>query len=159
RRLAQPEVLKASAIASLLTALACVPRLLLWTDRNAPIWYLEAVLFLGGMVLWGFVFAWHTAYTQRPVFTLKVSPALLVLAPMAGIGAGVGPRFLLDPILRVRTPEAYPTNFEQWLAKTLFSLSFLQLFLVFAPFAWLMRLIRKPAVAAVLTVLLGVAVL
>jgi hypothetical protein len=41
----------------------------------------------------------------------------------------------------------------------LFGLSFLQLFLVFAPFAWLTRLIRKPAVAAALTVLLGVAVL
>ena len=57
RNLAQPRVLKLAGIASLVTALACYPRLSLWLNSAAPIWYLEAVIFFCGIVLWGFVFA------------------------------------------------------------------------------------------------------
>lgn len=159
RRLAQPEVLKTSAIAALLTALACYPRLLLWTDRKAPVWYLEAVLFLGCIVLWAFVFAWHTEYTRRPVFTLKLSPKIFLLATIAGIATAAGLHFFLDPILRQRTPMDYPANLDQWIAHTLFGLAFLQLFLTFAPFAWLMRLFKDQRIAFALTLLLGVLVL
>lgn len=159
RRLAQPEVLKSSALAALLTALLCCPRLLLWKDRPWPIWYLEALLFLGSIVLWGFVFAWHTAYTQRPVFTLKIPPKALLLATVVGIATAAGLLLFLDPISRQRTPEDYPTDLKQWLSHTLFSLAFLQLFLTFAPFAWLMRLFRNQGIAFALTVLLGVLVL
>ena len=42
---------------------------------------------------------------------------------------------------------------------TLFSVAFAQLFLVFAPFAWAIRLLRRPAAAAIFTVLFGVFVL
>lgn len=159
RRLAQPEVLKFAFIAALLTALLCSPRLLLWTKRPYPLWYLEAVLFFGGIVLWAFVFAWHTAYTKRPVFTLRISPALFALTTLAGIAAALGLRLLLDPTLRLRTPEDFPVSMDQWIAKTLFGLAFLQLFLTFAPFAWLVRLFRQPSVAFALTVLFGVIVL
>jgi hypothetical protein len=65
----------------------------------------------------------------------------------------------LDPVLRLRTPEDYPVNLTQWIAMTLFTLAFSQLFLVFAPFAWLIRLFQHRGMAMVLTVLFGVFVL
>ena len=71
RRLAEPEVLKSAAMAAAAGSLACYPRLALWPGRPYPMWYLEAVLFFGGLVLWAFVFAWHTKYTDQPVFNFK----------------------------------------------------------------------------------------
>jgi hypothetical protein len=124
-----------------------------------PLWYLEAELFLGSIVLWAFVFAWHTEYTKRPVFTLKLSPRIFLLATIAGIATAAGLHFFLDPILRQRTPMDYPANLEQWFAHTLFGLAFLQLFLTFAPFAWLMRLFKDQRIALALTLMLGVLVL
>jgi hypothetical protein len=56
-------------------------------------------------------------------------------------------------------PEDYPASLRQWLAMALFSLAFNQLFLVFAPFAWLVRLFQNQRVATVLTVLFGAIVL
>ena len=70
RDLIRPELIKPTAYAALATAILCLPRLLLWTNRVYPIWYLDAIIFTGGFVLWGFVFAWHSKYTGRPVFTL-----------------------------------------------------------------------------------------
>ena len=159
RRLAQPEVLKSAGIAALLTAILCYPRLNLWTARLYPLWYLEAVLFFGGIVLWAFVFAWHTHYSGRPVFTLRIEPRLFALITLAGAVAAVCVRLFLDPTLRLRTPEDYPANFEEWFARTLFHLAFLQLFLTFAPFAWLIRLTHRQTIAIALTILFGVAVL
>jgi hypothetical protein len=60
RRLADPNVLRSAILAALLTTLACAPRVLLWTTRPYTLGYLEAVLFFGSIVLWAFVFAWHT---------------------------------------------------------------------------------------------------
>src|SRR5208283_627707 len=65
----------------------------------------------------------------------------------------------LDPWLRPKTPGDYPADLEQWFAMALFSLGFSQLFLVFAPFAWLVRLFQNRWVAACLTVLFGAVVL
>jgi hypothetical protein len=159
RRLAQPEVIRSAVIAALVGALLCYPRLLLWQTRAYPVWYLEAVLFLGGIVLWAFVFAWHTEYTNRPVFTITWTPALFAAATITGILAAVVSRLFLDPSLRLKIPEDYPANFQQWVATALFSLAFGQLFLLFAPFAWLIRLTRNRGIAIVMTVLFGVAVL
>lgn len=159
RRLAQSEVLRSAGIAALVGALLCYPRLLLWPTRTYPVWYLEAVLFLGGIVLWAFVFAWHTEYTHQPVFTLKWTPTLFAAATFTGILAAVISRLFLDPSLRPKIPEDYPANFGQWIATSLFSLAFGQLFLLFAPFAWLIRLTRNRALAIVITVLFGVGVL
>ena len=159
RNLAQPRVLKLAGIASLVTALACYPRLSLWLNRSAPIWYLEAVIFFCGIVLWGFVFAWHTPYTHRPVFTLKMEPRLFITVTLAGIAVATAFHLFLDPALRLKMPEDYPADLRQWLAMVLFSLAFNQLFLIFAPFAWLMRLFQNRRVATVLTVLFGAFVL
>jgi hypothetical protein len=85
RSLAQPEVLKSAGVAALATSLASYPRLALWPQQLYPIWYLEGIIFLGSIVLWGFVFAWHTEYTARPVFALKMGPEHFAVATTAGI--------------------------------------------------------------------------
>ena len=149
RHLAQPRVLKLAGIASLVTTLACYPRLPLWLNRSVPIWYLEAIIFFCGIVLWGFVFAWHTHYTHRPVFTLKIEPRLFIIVTVAGIVVATAYHLFLDPSLRLKTPEEYPANVKQWLAMALFSLAFNQLYFVFAPFAWLIRLFQNRWVATV----------
>jgi hypothetical protein len=159
RRLAQTQVLTSAAIAALMTALFCHPRLALWTARSFPIWYLEALLFFGGIVLWSFVFAWHTEYTGRPVFTLAVEPKLFAIVTALGIAGAVLLHLFLDPSLRTIIPEQYPTRVGQWVAMSLFSLAFGQLFAIFAPFAWLIRLFRSRAAATALTVIFGVGVL
>ncbi len=155
RALGQPEVIKSAALAALFTSVACCPRLTLAPQLHYPTWYMESLVFLGGTVLWAFVFAWHTKYSGHPVFNLNLAPRPWSLATVLGIVMAVLLQLLLDPALRVRTPEDYPTNVTEWVAMTLFSLGFTQLFLVFAPFAWLLRLFRRVDVATVLTVLFG----
>lgn len=159
RRLVQPDVSRQAVIAACLTAALCYPRFALWTQRTHPIWYLEAVTFCGSFVLWAFVFAWHTAYTQRPVFTWRIRTGAWLAATGAGVLAALILHQFLDPALHRATPEDYPASLAQWGAMTLFSLSLNQLFLVFAPFAWLMRLSRRRAVAVALTVLFDVSLL
>jgi hypothetical protein len=156
RRLAQPETLKSALIGGAATAVACYPRLLLWTTRTHPLWYLEAVVFLGTVVLWAFVFAWHTPYTNRPVFTRHLGTGPFVMATLAGILCAMILHRFLDPALRLRTPEDYPATVAQWITMTLFTLAFSQLFLVFAPFAWLVRLFQNQVAAGATTVLFGV---
>ena len=159
RRLAQPQVVTTAATAAAVSVALSLPRILLWTKRPSPVWYFEATIFLGGFVLWAFVFAWHTEYTRRPVFTLKIKPAVFAGATLAGVLAAVGLHFFLDPSFRLITPEDYPADFQHWAAATLFALAFTQLFLVFAPFAWLIRLFRNEQVAIWLTVSFSVVVL
>jgi hypothetical protein len=148
-----------AVIAALASALASYPRLSLWSGHPEPVWYLEGAIFLCGIVLWGFVFAWHTRYTQRPVFMLKPEPRLFIMVTLVGIFAATVSHLWLDPSLRSRMPEDYPADLEHWIAFVLFSLAVNQLFLLFAPFAWLMRLVKNRWVAASLTVLFGVFVL
>jgi hypothetical protein len=159
RALGQPAVLKSAAVAALLTSLACYPRLVLLAPKpRYPVWYLESVLFLGGIVLWGFVFAWYTKYTNRPLLTWRVGWVQFALATLAGLTMTVLQHLLFDPVLRNRAPEDFPGTMQQWLALTLFNLAFGQLFLVFAPFAWLLRLFRSEQLAIACTVLFGAAV-
>jgi hypothetical protein len=159
RDLTRPGVIKITVCAALATALLCLPRLSLWSNRGYPIWYLDGVIFIVGFVLWGFVFAWHTKYTGQPVFTLNISARGYAFVTLAGIGVAVALRLFLDPLAKQAMPEDYPVNLEQWLARCLFALSLDQLFLVFAPVAWLMRLFKSRKIAFVLTVLLGLVVL
>lgn len=159
RSLAKPEVLQSAVLAGFLTALVCMPRLWLATKLNHSVWYLESVLFLGSIVLWGFVFAWHHQYSGRPVLTPNIDRTSFALATASGLLAAILLRVCLDPMLKARTPEDYPGSVEQWAAMTLFSLAFTQLFLVFAPLAWLLRLVRRRAPAIILTVLFGLYVL
>jgi len=159
RALAQPEVLRNAAIAAAVSALACFPRLQSWETRRYPVWYLEAILFLGGIVLWGFVFGWHAKYSGRPVFTFRPERTAFVIATVAGVAGALVQQFYLDPVLKARTPEDFPTDLGQWLAIVLFSLSFADLFIVFAPFDWLLRLSRSTKVAAILTITFSLFVL
>ena len=159
RSLARAEVIKSAMVAAGISAVLCAPRLLLWPERKYPLWYLEALLFLGGTVLWAFVFAWHTQYSGRPVFVLKVEKGLVAGVTVAGIVAALLFTMLVDPVMRARTPEDYPTNADEWISRVLFSLAFTQLFLVFAPVAWLMRLFRNKTIAVVLTVVFGLFVM
>jgi len=159
RRLAQPQVVSSAATAAALSAALALPRMLLWDKRTFSLWYIEAMIFLCGFVLWAFVFAWHTEYTHRPVFTLRIKASLFAVATVVGMIAGVALHWLLDPSLRVRNPQDYPVDFQHWIAATLFSLAFTQLFLLYAPFAWVIRLFRNEQVATWCTVALGVLVL
>ena len=159
RNLAQPQVLKLAGIAALVSTMASYPRLSLWLNRPGPMWYLEAVIFFCSMVLWGFVFAWHTPYTQRPVFTLRIEPRWFIAVTLIGIVATLISHLWLDPSLRSTVPEDYPADLKQWCAFVLFSMAFKQLFLLFAPFDWLMRLIKYRWAATILTVLFGIFVL
>ena len=159
RSLAQPEVLKSAATAAFACSVACYPRLSLWLNRPYYLWYLEAVLFLCGIVLWGFVFAWHTKYTRRPVFAWKVGVVPFAVTTLTGVCLAVALHVWLDPMLRIRTPEDYPQTLFQWIALVLFTLAFTQLYLVFAAFAWFVRLFQNTPMAAILTVLFGVFVL
>ena len=159
RHLLQPRVLNWAVITAAISALACYPRLSLWLTRSAPVWYLEGSIFFCSIVLWGFVFAWHTQYTHRPVFVLKIEPGPFIAVTLVGIIAALVFHLFLDPSLRSKIPEEYPADLKQWFAFVLFSLAFNQLFLLFAPFAWLMRLFKNRWVAATLTVLFGAFVL
>jgi hypothetical protein len=159
RRLAQPQVMTSAAIAAALTAVASLPRMLLWDKRPFPVWFAEAMFFFCGFVLWAFVFAWHTEHTRRPVFTLRIKPLVLAGATLVGIIAAFGMHWLLDPSVRAHHPEDFPADFQNWMAHTLFIIGFTQLFLLFAPFAWAMRLFRNETAATWVTVAINVLVL
>src|SRR5262245_18890954 len=159
RDLAQVNVLKKSAVAASITAVLCFPRLILWSTRVYPIWYLLALLWLGSIVLWAFVFAWHTKYTHRPLFTFKIAPKTFGIATACAAGTSLLLGIVVDPMIRSALPQEYPKNFAQWASMSLFSLAFAQLFLLFAPLAWLARLLNGRLVAIPLTVLFGVFVM
>jgi hypothetical protein len=159
RRLAQPQVVTKAAIAAALSAVLSLPRMMLWTTRPFSIWYHEANILFCGFVLWAFVFAWHTEYSPRPVFTLKIKLPVFAAATLAGIVTGLVLHWLVDPPLKIRNPQDYPVDFQHWVATTLFALAFTQLFLLYAPFAWVIRLFHNEKVAMWFTVALGVLVL
>jgi hypothetical protein len=159
RSLAQPRVLKLAALAGAATTLACLPRLALWQTRVYPIWYLATLMFLGSIVLWAFVFAWHEQYSGRPAFTSVLPLGDVRIATWAGILGGLVLYLFVDPPLMRRSPAEYPLSVSQWLAMALFYLSFEQLFLLFAPFAWCVRLTKRTQIAAVFTVVFVVFVL
>ncbi len=158
RHLIQPRVLNLAIIAGLASALACYPRVSLWLNRPGPVWYLEAMVFLCATMLWGFVFAWHTQYTNRPVFVLKPAPRPFLAVTLIGLFIATAFHLWLDPPLRAIMPLEYPVDREHWLAVVLFALALNQLFLLFAPFAWLMRFFKNRWVATTLTALFGAGV-
>jgi len=148
-----------ASIAALVSALAGYPRLSLWLNHPAPIWYLEATIFICGVVLWGFVFAWHKEFTRRPVFVLKQGPKQFLAVTFIGIIAATVFHLWLDPTLRSKMPEEYLVDLEHWFAMVLFSMAINQLFLVFAACDWLLRLFKNRWAAAGLTALFGAGVL
>lgn len=159
RDLARTKVIKSAAVAAVLGCLACFPRLVLWSDRKYPVWYLALLLVLGGFVFWAFVFAWHTKYTNRPVFNFKPGPMPFGVVTLVAIVLAGLQYLFFDPPLRARLPAEYPSNTNEWFATVLFSLAFTHLFLVFAPFDWTMRLFKHQSVAITVVILFGMIVI
>jgi hypothetical protein len=159
RHLLQPRVLTHAVTASAISALVCYPRLQLWYTAHAPVWYLEATIFICGIILWGFVFAWHVPYTGRPVLSFKIEPKLFITVTLSAILLAVVYTLLLDPALRTKLPEEYPTDLTHWLAFLGFALGFNQLFMIFAPCDWSLRLVKRPWLAAGMTAVFGACVL
>lgn len=159
RLLAQPQVLTRAGVAALFTALACYPRLAMWSERLHPVLFLWLMLLWAGFVLWAFVFAWQFHYARRPVMDLKFQGKLWMAATLCGLIWAVLLHYLIDPQLRAIAPKEFPNDWNSWLAMSLFSIGFDPLFLCFAPFAFFVRLAQKQEVAVALTVLFGVMVL
>lgn len=156
QHLLQTRVLKTASIAGLASAAACYPRLALWAHRPAlPIWYLDAIILVCAVILWGFVFAWHLPYTHRPVFEANLEAIPVILATLTGVYAAEVNHLWVDPDLRAQFPEEYPPDLEHWFASLPFTLGLNQLLLVFAPFDWLMRLFKNRWLAVSLTAALG----
>ena len=102
---------------------------------------------------------WRTQNAYRPILAVKASSALWSAATLAGLAGAVVLRLFIDSVLQPLVPGDYPDTHEAWLAMTLFTLAFDQLFLCFAPFAFFLRLLQNQRAAAGLTVLFGVALL
>ena len=159
RSLLQPGVLKSAGIAALITSLVCFPRLALWSDPPHQLWFLSLTLAWASFILWSFVFGWRPQNAHRPILAIKARPVLWSAATLAGLAGAVMLRLFIDSVLQPLVPGDYPDTHEAWLAMTLFTLAFDQLFLCFAPFAFFVRLSQNQRVAAGLTVLFGVALL
>ena len=156
RRLTQPNVMAAASVAAGLTALACYPRILFWNERVFPLWFYEAALFGCSAVLWAFVFAWQQQAKNASLFRpcTQPRPWAEVLATSLLIASVY--HVYLDPTLRQLLPDEYPVTLRDWGAQTLFVLAFQPLFLIFAPYAFFVRLFKNRNLAANLTVIFGV---
>ena len=159
RSLLQPGVLKSAGTAALITSLVCFPRLALWSDPPHQLWFLSLTLAWASFILWSFVFGWRPQNAHRPILAVKAGPTPWSAATLAGLAGAVMLRLFIDSVLQPLVPGDYPDTHEAWLAMTLFTLAFDQLFLCFAPFAFFVRLLQNQRAAAVLTVLFGVALL
>jgi hypothetical protein len=153
--LAQPDTMRSAAIAAAITALACYPRLWLWTDRPNALWFMVTLLVLTSFVLWSFVFGWYPARAHHPVIHPALSQHDWLIACAMGLAGALVLAIAVDPKLKVLNPADYPESFHAWTAHALFSLSFSQLFLCYAPIALFLRLFRDPTLAILLTILLG----
>ena len=158
RSLAEPAVLLRATVAGALTAAACYPRLVHWTQREDAVWFLVGVVGWAGFVMWAAVFAWHSKHGQCEVFPKAVSASGWFAAlGLGGLGAAIAFHFG-DPTLRQLAPTDFPQNFNQWGEHLLFNLALEQPFLCFAPFAFFVRLLSSVKAAAAGTVLFGLLV-
>lgn len=148
-----------AALAALITCVACCPRLLLWLERPYAAVPMCLMLFVCTYVLWAFVFAWQKPYAGHPAFGSGFPPRLWAAATLCAVAWAAILHFLIDPQLRAVTPKEFPTSVTLWLAMALFTVALNPLFLTFAPYAFFMRLFRRPQLCVPLTVLFGVFVL
>src|SRR4051794_36998008 len=123
RSFAQPGVLARAGLATLLSGLACYPRLATWSERPFPVSFLWFVLLWVLFVLWGFVFAWQFQYAHRPVLGLHFPPRLWLATTLGMVAVACLVHFGLDPQLRPLTPGLYPTDWNSWLVMGLFTLA------------------------------------
>ena len=160
RSLVQSGVLKSASAAALITSLVCFPRLALWSDRSYPLWFLSFTLAWASFILWNFVFGWRPKNASLPILAVSALPvSLWSTATFAGITGALVLWLFIDSVLQPLVPGDFPDTYELWIAMTLFTLAFDQLFLCFAPFAFFLRLVKNQRVAGGLTVVFGVALL
>jgi hypothetical protein len=113
------------------------------------------MLGISAFVLWAFVFAWYPQAAGRPVLAFPRSVGLWGLT-LAGAGFyAVTLAWFVDPVLRPLSPQDYPVTRAAWGAATAFQLGFGQLFTLFAPLAFMLRLTGRREVAIACTSLLG----
>jgi hypothetical protein len=159
RHLGRSEVLRAAGIATLLTGSACYPRLSIWDRLEGHVFANLLVLMWCIFVLWAFVFAWHKEYFGQAPIRQDLPVRFWASIGAAGFGAAVLLRLALDPWLRGVAPWNYPESGMEWTAVVLFAVFFGALFLIFAPFAFYIRLTRNARVSSVATVLGATAVM
>lgn len=156
RSLAKPQVLARAGYAAFITTLACYPRLATWLDRPYTTLFGCAVILWTTFILWAFAFAWQPEYAHRPVFDFECPRQIWAIATAYGVLSAITLHFLMDPQMRLTTPKDYPADWHSWIAMCLFGLALEPLFLCFAPYAFFMRLLRKPEAALALTVMFGI---
>lgn len=156
RALTQTNVMVRALCAALLTTLACYPRVERWSHRTNSMGYLSVLMVWSAFVLWAFVLAWHAKYTGRQPLVPPKNSRLWAAATAYGLGMGLIFHFLLDPQMRLTTPQDYPATLRAWVEMMLFSLSLEPLFLCFAPFAFCLRLLRQEQRALLGTVIFAV---
>jgi len=159
RHLGKTEVLRAAGIATLLTGAACYPRLSIWDMLEGRVFANLLVLMWCIFVLWAFVFAWHKEYFRQSPIRQDLPGRFWAAIGSAGLVTAVLLRFALDPWLRGVAPWDYPESGMEWMAVVLFAVFFGALFLVFAPFAFFIRLTRNIRFSCVATVLGAVTVM
>ena len=153
--LVQTEVMRASAIAALLTTACCIPRLLVWGNPHYAHWFLVAVLAWASFILWSFVLGWHKRFLSSPPITIRFPFSIWAIATAAGLLTAATLHWLVDPTLRRVAPHEFPSNLMQWARMVLFDISFVPLFVTFAPFDFFLRLARRPERALCLTLGFG----
>jgi hypothetical protein len=156
RSLAQRDVLVSAGYAAVITCLACYPRLAIWLDRPYTTLFGSIMILWTAFVLWAFVFAWQPVYAHRPVIHFRAPLKLWMTATLFGVAWAVILRELMDPQLRLTNPKDYPADWHSWIAMCLFAMSLDSLFLCFAPYAFFIRLTRRPEASLALTVIFGI---
>ncbi len=156
RSLAQPRVLTQAAYGAVITCLACYPRLAIWLERPYTTLFGCAMILWTTFVLWAFAFAWQPEYARRPVFNFHCPLGIWVIATVYGVVGATLLHYFMDPQLRLTTPKDYPADWHSWIAMCLFALAMDPLLFCFAPYAFFMRLLRRPDVSLALTVMFGI---
>jgi hypothetical protein len=157
--LVQPDTMRSAAMAAVISAVACSPRLALWTDRPQSLWFMVTMLLLVAFILWSFVFGWYPRFTGRPVIWCKAGTKVWGLAVAVGLLGGVILVIGVDPILRDARPGDYPVSVAEWMIFTLFNLGFSQVFVSYAPLSFFLRLSGRTTAAIGLTVVFGLGLL
>lgn len=108
RSLGRPEVLRSAIIAGLGSALVCWPRIATAPRPRYPAWYLEAVVLLGSILLWGFVFAWHTRSTPAARFYIEGGYWALSPGDHYRVGSGAVLALCARPVAAGQSPRGLP---------------------------------------------------
>lgn len=155
RSLADPDVVGRALLAGTISAVACYPRLVNWSQREDAVWFLVAFVGFTAFAMWAAVFAWHEKHGGRALMPRNVPAPFWALTTALGLaGAAVAFHFG-DVALRRIAFTDFPQNANEWAEHLLFNLAMEQLFLCFAPLAVGLRLLPNATAAGVTTVLFG----